>query len=63
MLGKSGKEYSARTDPRGRAILEDYRIAAEGESPSVRIAVNQFKTVLAGKTKADQDSARIGDEP
>jgi hypothetical protein len=51
MLGRSGKEYSARTDPRGRAILEDYQIAAEGESPSVRIAVNQFKTVLRGKPK------------
>jgi serine/threonine protein kinase len=51
MLGKSGKEYSARTDPRGRVVLEDYQIAAEGESPSVRIAVNQFKTVLRGKPK------------
>jgi serine/threonine protein kinase len=51
MLGRSGKEYSARTDPRGRAVIEDYPVIAEGESPSVRIAVNQFKTVLRGKGK------------
>lgn len=51
MAGRSGKEYSARTDPRGKAAIEDYRFASEGDLPSVRVAINQFKTVLRGKPK------------
>jgi serine/threonine protein kinase len=51
MLGRSGKEYSARTDLRGKAVLEDYALATEGESPSIRVAINQFKTVLRSKPR------------
>ncbi len=52
LVGRSGREYAARTDSRGRAVIEDYPPATEGESPSIRVATNQFKTVMRGKAKA-----------
>ncbi|MBP1649391.1 MAG: hypothetical protein H6Q30_2836 [Bacteroidetes bacterium] len=52
MAGRSGREYSARTDPRGRAVIEGYPMATEGESPSIRVAVSQNKNVLRGKARA-----------
>ncbi len=50
--GRSGKEYAARTDPKGKAFIEDYPAASEGDSPAIGVAVSQFKTVLRGKVKS-----------
>ncbi|HEX9006789.1 MAG TPA: protein kinase [Bacteroidota bacterium] len=43
LTGNSGKEFTARTDGQGKATVYNYPLTAEGNAPSVRVAVERLK--------------------